>query len=89
MPPSRRPYWQEALPPGRAQPSLDIAPEAERRTPDNNRVWLRRVRGRLLTGRFQGLVATLPQEPITAAMEQEIEGEIKAGRRAERRKAAR
>lgn len=40
-------------------------------------------------GRFQALVATLPQEPITPEIEQEIEREIKAARGAEPRKATR
>jgi antitoxin ParD1/3/4 len=39
--------------------------------------------------RFQALIATQPQEPITPEMEQEIEREIKAAREADLRKAAR
>lgn len=39
--------------------------------------------------RFQALLATLPQEPITPGMEQQIEREIKAARGAGPRKTTR
>ena len=39
--------------------------------------------------RFQELVATQPQDPITPEIEQEIEQKIRAARRVERRKAPR